>query len=70
MWENFTTSYVNAEYPLLQINCKLFYFRKGYLPKILLHLKNEPPISTDFENFTPPPPSSHHVAINNVQSLP
>ena len=42
----------------------------GYLPKILLHLKNEPPISTDFEvSLSPPPPSSTPLAINNVQSL-
>ena len=37
-----------------------------YLPKILLHLKNEPPISTDFEVSLPPPPP---LAINNVQFL-
>ena len=30
MWENFTKSYANAGYPLLQITFKLFYFRKGY----------------------------------------
>ena len=36
-------------------NC--FILEMGYLPKILLHLKNEPPISTDFENF--PSPLSH-----------
>ena len=39
----------------------------GYLPKILLHLKNEPPISTDFEVSLPPSPPP--LAINNVQSL-
>ena len=38
----------------------------GYLPKILLHLKNEPHISTDFQVPLPPPPP---LAINNVQSL-
>ena len=50
MWESFTTSYVNVEYLLSQINFKLFYFRKAGV-KWTFHS------ATDFENFPPPHPS-------------